>query len=332
MKRALVLVVVVVALGLAALRNRKEPAGDVAMNERTVAAETSKRADAGPTTGPEPEFPRIERYATDQPTTTAVATSVGDDPLPPLDEPFAQHLDELRRRASEGDAPAACRLGMELFHCAQLDESRAALAADLADAEGDDPAQRKGITWFQEAVATMEMRCRGVAPLDPLEAFRAQLAAARGGVVQSQLQLAAFPPLADVDVIDHPEVWREWRAAALPALESALAAGDRRAAYKLASAYEQRFASPFTPRLAPEDPYRAYTYRRLVTLLAQRSGSSNLQREAADEEKAAATLTEAQRRAAATEAQRLFDRYFAALPPDTTDGSLNGDDFAACER
>lgn len=330
MKRAVVLIVLLVALGWVAFDSRREAAGDAVQPTTSATAERRKATrDAVPSQVHPIATTSLARPALPARTTTNALARIA--PLPSADEPFAQHLDELRRRARGGDAPAACRLGMELYHCAHLDGARAALAAELADAAGDDPAQRGGVESFQKAVQQMEMRCRGVAPLDPLEAFHAQVAAARGGVVQAQLQLAVFPPLDEIDVIDHPEVWREWREAALPALESALAAGDPRAAWKLASAYDRPFSAPFTPRLAPADPFRAYTYRRLVTLIVQRSGASNLQNEASDEEKAGATLTEAQRTAAAAEAQRLFDRYFTALAPNANT-SLNGNDFAACEK
>lgn len=332
MKRVAVAVLVAVALGWVAYGSRNDATrgAQATAQSASVAESADSEPDAAPASPDATPIASPRETASLAP--APVASVAHDAPLPPLDEPFAQHLDELRRRAQDGDAPAACRLGMELYQCQRLGDIQAILAAQLADTGGDDPAQRENVESFQASVARLEAQCRGVVPLDALESFRAHLTAARGGVVQAQLQLAAFPPLAHIDVIDHPEIWRQWRDAAMPALEAALAAGEPRAAYALASAYDERFVSPFAPRLAPVDPYRAYTYRRLVTLIAQRSGHSNLQHEATDEEKAGATLTEPQRRAAAAEAQRLFDRHFSAFAPGTTIGGTDGDDFAACER
>ena len=135
-----------------------------------------------------------------------------------------------------------------------------------------------------------------------------------------------------IDVLDQVEVWREWRIAAIAGLESALAAGEPRAASLLALAYDHGDFGPFSPRLAAPDPYRAFVYRRLHTLIAQRTATSNLQNEASVEEKAGASLTEGQRRAAAADAQRLFELHYAALAPGERDNGINGDDFAACER
>ena len=323
---------VVAALGWMVLRDRQAVVQDASPSERSAAQAATEESESRAAPVPSPSTPRNVDRPTRQPDGPPVTGRANADPLPPLDEPFAQHLDALRGRARDGDAPAACRLGMELWYCANLDDMRRMLAGELADSEGDDPAQQAGLSRLQDSVAQMEMRCRGVAPLDPLEAFRAQLAAARAGVVQSQLQLAAFPPLERIDVLDQVEVWREWRIAAIAGLESALAAGEPRAASLLALAYDHGDFGPFSPRLAAPDPYRAFVYRRLHTLIAQRTATSNLQNEASVEEKAGASLTEGQRRAAAADAQRLFELHYAALAPGERDNGINGDDFAACER
>jgi hypothetical protein len=194
------------------------------------------------------------------------------------------------------------------------------------------PHKRKSGAWIVESTALMEAQCRDVDPLDPLEAFRAQLAASRAGIVQAQLALAAFPPLDGLDVLENVQVWREWRTAARSGLESALASGDPRAAWALANAYDANFVSPWTPRVASPDPYRAYAYRRLVTLLSQRSGIARPEDDAHEEERPGSALTDAQRASAAADAERLLAQHFAGFAPGTAIRGTNGNDFADCEK
>lgn len=54
------------------------------------------------------------------------------DPLPSLDMPLADSIDELERRTAAGDAAAACRLAFELERCSTIDQQRSRYAAFLS--------------------------------------------------------------------------------------------------------------------------------------------------------------------------------------------------------
>lgn len=54
----------------------------------------------------------------------AVASTAASAPLPELVVPLGQVIDELRRRTSEGEPQAACRLALSLAGCARVDQHR----------------------------------------------------------------------------------------------------------------------------------------------------------------------------------------------------------------
>ena len=315
--------------------NHHEATRDARAVAQSVAVEVPADAEADPAESLRAATPAASAARSTSPVSlpAPIATNAHADPLPPLDEPFAQHLDELRRRAAQGDAPAACRLGMQLSYCNGLGRMRRINEEELARRAATGAVESEGDALLRDGLKSMEVQCRGVSATDPLEAYRLQLAAARAGIVQAQLQFAVFPPLDDIDVIDHVEIWREWRAAAVAGLESALANGDVRAPLDLARAYGDQPFGPWTPRLAAADPYRAFVYARLSTMVAERSATPGRDLSTWVAMEHGELLSAAERERATREANRLFEASYAGLPVEAFEkNQLNGNDFADCER
>ena len=256
-----------------------------------------------------------------------------DAPLPPVDAPLGPHLDELRRRASAGDARAACRLAMQLDACARLPMferfSDAVVAARATNPEANAP-NDSNARWDAQ-VAGLRKTCVGVVPLDGTEAFRWQMQAARAGQREMLFRAGSRPSLRSGEILEHVTEWREWRDSALRFLQQAVEAGDARAVMLIPESFGAD-SDGGRPRIARADPYQQYVYARLRTRVAEASGNrENLSMSVAME--GGRDLDAAARTAAEAEADRMFAAHFAGRPAaELAVGDWGFDDFGACER
>lgn len=182
-------------------------------------------------------------------TSASVALSA---PLPALDAPLADMIEDLHQRADAGDARAACRLAAELRKCelADVELAYAQQASRMLKRIQQDPptgAARPNEEQFKSyaanmasqvdhAVATSE-HCAGVKSSSPSEQFRYWRQAALAGHLSSMTMYASgnifrlrnsLAQLPDFEIYRH-EAERIARSAAL--------AGDKAALFALISAY-----------------------------------------------------------------------------------------------
>ena len=88
--------VVVAALGWMVLRDRQAVVQDATPSERSAAQAATEESESRAAPVPSPSTPSNVDRPTRQPDGPPVTGRANADPLPPLDEPFAQHLDALR--------------------------------------------------------------------------------------------------------------------------------------------------------------------------------------------------------------------------------------------
>ncbi|UAY74962.1 hypothetical protein [Pseudoxanthomonas sp. X-1] len=181
------------------------------------------------------------------PRVTALPPSTA--PLPAQDTPLRLVFDDLRRRAGNGDARAACRLAAELEQCervrlqlAQFDDMTGQQQRML---EGMDPArrarmqeslQRTALVRGQQLLQDSE-RCDGVPAMSPGQRAALWRDAALGGSLPALAQYAvgnAFRTRDTLQVLPQLQTYRnEAEALALQAAER----GSLKATVALAGAY-----------------------------------------------------------------------------------------------
>ncbi len=290
--------------------------------------------EALPDTAPDAKPAQAQRDESRAPADPVAADRPADPdaPLPAVDAPLAPHLDELRRRASAGDARAACRLAMQLNACAWLpsreifEERRTTANAAMGIR------QREGQDDERAQLALLRRTCAGVQPFDATEAFRWQQQAAMAGNRESLYRAAALPVLHPEEILEHVAEWSLWRDRALVFLERSLALGDPRAVETLAELYSPGQYSP-RPKVVERDPVRAYTYTRLRTRIAEASGMPAFKLQMYVASEGGELLTPSQRAEGERESARLFEAHFAGRAPAELDlEKRKTEDFAACER
>ena len=128
-------------------------------------------------------------------------------PLPPLNTPVAQVLDELKRAARAGDARAACRAAFELERCHELRALQSSISSfrDLAErpAVGPELARRYTAMADREQARFLEGKrlCEGVSAADAQDAWRYLLQAARSGHGPSMARFASRRVFSDADPV-----------------------------------------------------------------------------------------------------------------------------------
>lgn len=120
-------------------------------------------------------------------------------PLPPVDQPLAPTIAELRARAAAGEAAASCRLAAEYFRCGSIPFQRASLARWLLARER--ALDRNAAVGAQSA------------ELDSIDQQVAQVRPRLAELEQHCMQVT-LPPIADTV--------RHWRRAALAGNAAAL--------------------------------------------------------------------------------------------------------------
>jgi hypothetical protein len=206
------------------------------------------------------------------------------EPLPPLDAPLDAVAADLLRRADAGDSAAACRLGIELLRCQQLQEltfgnpnydaglQNAAHLAEQGSVEAAEAALRIG-----ERDARRRAACAQLAPATIARGQELLRAAAIAGEPEAQLRYAdgtGLFALARHNYITTPEFDR-WRREAPMMLRRALAAGRPEAVLLLAGGYGG--GDGMIQGLLADDPRQAQAYRLLATRLLGAAADARLE-------------------------------------------------------
>lgn len=181
-------------------------------------------------------------------------------PLPPPGTSLVQIYVELKRRAAEGSAPAACRVAFELERCKRLPALRK--APDFWKRSIDDRKDMRDhreLEWHvanaQSALAVAESACRDFPEAELANTWDYVLAAAIAGNRHATWRVSSFPPGLDADNPENTlEGWAQWRAHVAAIVEQGIRAGDARV-FSMASRHYQL---PFMGyRIFPPDRVRA---------------------------------------------------------------------------
>jgi hypothetical protein len=128
-------------------------------------------------------------------------------PLPPLNTPVAQIVDDLERQARAGDMRAACRVAFELQRCHDLRALQSSISTfrDLAERPGvgAELARRYNAMAERDQVRFLEgqRRCEGVTTARAQDAWRYLLQAARAGHGPSMARFASRRAFSDADPV-----------------------------------------------------------------------------------------------------------------------------------
>lgn len=192
-------------------------------------------------------------------------------PLPPRDTPVAQILEPLKLAAAAGDAPAACRLAMEIVRCARWRREVANLVSHQRERFAYPPEMRSRVdnhyAELQRRIDKERPVCEGL-PAQSESPWRLLLTAARAGHVPSMVQFSG------TDVVRSRYNDTEWEFEALAAyreyafgfLVKGAETGDPRAIQHLA--VELVTPGPGT-RAIPYDPVRGYAYLKALSGFAE---------------------------------------------------------------
>lgn len=250
--------------------------------------------------------------------------------LPPLDAPLADVLDEMLRRASNGDAQAACRVAAEVEHCSPylggqsleaIEEGfvRGVAGQDLSGRELE--AAVAQLSQMTDRIRRERERCRDVpreriSPMMPHYLRAAQLGDPVAAARYVRFMEAENPSL----LIARPDLAEAYRQWAFPLFQSQLQAGNRDMAGLWRAATDPRSRFAFSGVLPPEwkDPDLAYA------LAGQIRGMSK----PPEHNERMASMSAA----VLDEARRLHQIWFTGATADQTRDLMRGDPRMRCER
>ena len=252
-------IIAAVALGLLGLGAwLREPAATPA--ERV---EQAGQAQAGPTGLAPEQSPRPQPKKSNP------------EPLPPQGTPIALIAGALQARADAGDSRAACRLGIELVRCQQLEQAKSIQWAD--GLPPDVSLTRRGQLDAADRIAEIEIRkirlgqhCDAVDPALVARASHYLRSAARAGEPEAMLRYATGAHHGiggQMGFIRDPD-FEVWRREAGGMLLRAAQAGRVDAVSDLRRAYSSDSA-PYAA-LIPDDPVQARAWERLEARLGGR--------------------------------------------------------------
>jgi TPR repeat protein len=245
-----------------------------------------------------------------------VATTANRDPASSAiadDRPFAEIRPELERRALEGDAAAARRLGMTLANCNhyvdvpdETIEERVvdAAARGMTVTDGGRVVQPDEIlTMYKLGIRQKRRDCKGVSGLDEPDGWKKagewiKRAAALGDAdAQAVYGSFAFADFTARNALVDAEKMRDQKQLAIDYLQRSLAERDALALVQMSGRYEDGL-------LFPADPEKAYAYAYAYSLTTRASDivPEILERLLAQR---AAALDEAARERARAEGQQL---------------------------
>lgn len=202
-------------------------------------------------------------------------------PLPPLNTPVAQVLDDLKRAARAGDARAACRAAFELERCHELRALQASISSfrDLAERPGVGPelARRYTAVADREQARFLEGKrlCEGVRAADAQDAWRYLLQAARAGHGPSMARFASRRVFADADPVAALDGLIAFRNEGPSFLARAAQSGYPEAYEQLAFAYVTGMDLGLG---VPHDPVRGVAYYTALMRVATPDENARLQR------------------------------------------------------
>ena len=185
------------------------------------------------------------------------------------DQPFSAIRPELERRALEGDAAAARRLGLTLANCNHyVDVPDATIEERVVDAAASGMTVKDGnrvvppeeiLALYKLGIQQKRRDCKGVSGLDEpdawKQAFRWIERAASLGDADAQALFGALA-FADFDArnaLVDAEKMRDRKELAIDYLQRSLAAGDALALAQMSIRYQDGI-------LFPPDPEKAYAY------------------------------------------------------------------------
>lgn len=290
-------VIAAVALGLLGLGAwLREPAATPA--ERV---DQAGQAQAAPTEIAPDESPRYKPGKTSP------------ESLPPQGTPINLIVGALQTRADAGDSRAACRLGIELVRCQQLEQAKSIQWAD--GLPPDESLARRGQLDAADRFAEIEIRkirlgqhCDAVDPALVARATHYLRSAARAGEPEAMLRYATgahHGTVGQMGFIRDPD-FEIWRREAPGMLLRAAQAGRVDAVAQLRMGYGSDSA-PYAA-LIPDDPVQA---RAWDMVLARLEGRDRPERENEDP---------ALERQAKALARQWHQRYFKGAVPSTGSG------------
>lgn len=171
-------------------------------------------------------------------------------PLPALDAPLADVVDELKNRAAKGDGGAACRLAAEYAHCASLPRELSEFERWLAQrqmaikliadpllrqqAEAD---IRRELGLRENRLDEVRAHCKGSDQASPAEIARAWLDAAKAGNLPAMKNFASGNAFRWDSLLDTLPELSEYRTLAEPMAIMVAKSGDQEMMLALAAAY-----------------------------------------------------------------------------------------------
>lgn len=217
-------------------------------------------------------------------------------PLPPPDAPISEIASDLQRRADAGDRSAACRLGIELMLCEQLERFSAPMQQQLEHDENEQA--RAGDLERADKIAEMQLhvldrkgQCN-VRPdglKRPGVGWRYLRQAALAGQRDAVLLFAEGPIAYAGDAAIRTPEFDAWRREMPALLQRELAGGNP----EMATALWMRHSSDAGPSngLVPDDPVLADAYRLLAARLMGRDAGSDRRLDAHQSRRAAELAT-----------------------------------------
>lgn len=300
----------------------------------SVTAPTPAARAAPAATGPSPpagaawtaqSAPAPRATATTVPPTAKPLAVIQPDPGTPL----RQLETLLRPAADQGDARAACRLGIELARCARLNMDKAMLDSaqqDLARAAGESATRlAQEVQQLTRALVDTQNRCSDVSQDSIRNAWRYVYNAAAAGNVAAMSRFVRDPGF-EAGNADDAEASNAYARNAGDFLLRAIEGGDVRALYQAwysASSGRSRGMLKAFPR----EPDKALQYGTVAANLVDPRRATLIAR---SNETIAREIGPARARTALREAEKLRTAYFAhAQPVDW--GHENGEtDVADC--
>ena len=234
-------------------------------------------------------------------------SAVGAVPVPPgaepivVAEPVAPLLQKLVPAAQNGDARAACRVGLEKLRCVRIPQYEKLVRDKAANAE------------VEQKLAVDQQLCAGVSSYDSRDAWRYLWQAASAGNVAAMSKWLRDPGLeaSDVDSKGYFEGWGLYRDNAPNMMEQAIKAGDVMSLYS-AWFHAATGIGPGEGKIFPKDAYAALVYGEAAMPLLDARRRDQV---ALKNAQLRATLDAQKISQAAAEGATLRAQYFAAARP-----------------
>lgn len=181
-------------------------------------------------------------------------------------------IEELIRRANEGDSRAGCRAARQLYDCAVLAEvpvealSNGLSRTELALSASRDNSSANEWAHVQLAMFDASQRCKAVSPELQKSMAGILRSAALAGNRAAMLKYGSGEFLGlspGLEATRHPE-YERWKAEAQPMVLQSLRAGSLEAAFALWNAY--RSDDGALEGIVPNDPVEAHVYKFLLHL------------------------------------------------------------------